>query len=354
MISIVCGRNECLYQSGTDGTLNRSIQMRIKSSFIYLANAVNDLRSTWRTLALVLAPAAIFAALCLLPDALNLQQGLEQHFEPGVHNVIDHAGWRLAQETYPSAPDSAPAPFSSMELNAAYGALWILTLIVNLLVLCTLRHSPELETGDSLRHAAAIFRSAIWLAPAYAWVAILHYAVPALVGIYVTHVHFVVSSMALWFMLNLVESALIILGVLVYLWLYFAPFALVFDDKHSFHALLFSRDLIRKRFFRVATRIAVFLAVWWGYDAAAAVVFGVTSLVIGPVVVLTGSVWTIIYLLDLGVVIVHFATNAFFVAAGVRLYKDLLMDSAIAETTRSMPDHTPTMPLESAINPAAG
>jgi hypothetical protein len=332
----------------------RSMQTRIKSSFIYLANAVNDLRSNWQTLVLVLAPAAVVAALCLLPDALNLQQGLEQHFEPGVRNVIHQAGWWPVQGTYPPAADLSPPVFSDVELKVSYAALWILTLTVNLLVLCTIRHAPEPQAGSPLKQAGLIFRSAIKFAPSYAWVAILHYVIPGLVGIYVTHVHFVVSSPALWFILNLIESALIVVGVLVYLWLYFAPFALVFDDKHSFHALLFSRDLIRKRFFRVAARIAVFLAVWWGYDAAAAVAFGVASLVIGPAVVLTGAVGTVIYLLDLGVVIVHFATNAFFVAAGVRLYKDLRADFAMTQPAQATPGIAPTIPLDPVSNPAAG
>jgi hypothetical protein len=330
------------------------MQTRIKSSFIYLANAVNDLRSNWNTLALVLAPLAILAALCLLPDAINLQQGLEQHFEPGVHNVIYHAGLSLVQESYPPSPDPASPPMSNAVLLGAYGALWIITLIVNLLVLCVIRDSPDASAGGPLKHASAIFSSAMWLAPAYAWVAILHYAIPGLVAVYVTHVHLTVSSVALWLILNVLESVLIVFGVLVYLWLYFAPFALVFDDKHSFHALLFSRDLIRKRFYRVTARIAVFLAVWWGYDAAAAVVFGVASLIIGPVVVLTGSIWTVIYLLDLGVVAVHFATNAFFVAAGVRLYKDLRADFAIAQPLQNASGLEPTAPLESTVNPAAG
>jgi len=104
----------------------------------------------------------------------------------------------------------------------------------------------------------------------------------------------------------------------------------------------------------VAARIAVFLAVWWGYDAAAAVAVGVASLVIGPAVVLTGSVWTVIYLLDLGVVIVHFATNAFFVAAGVRLYKDLRTDFAQSQPAQAAPGLAATMPLETVSNPAAG
>ena len=66
---------------------------------------------------------------------------------------------------------------------------------------------------------------------------------------------------------------LMVLGVLIYLWLYFAPFALIFDGEHSFRALLFSRDLLRKRFFRAATRIMVFLAVWLGYNIFSAILF---------------------------------------------------------------------------------
>ena len=45
--------------------------VRLKSSFIYLANAVNDLRGNWSVLAVVLAPMLLLAALCLLPDALK-------------------------------------------------------------------------------------------------------------------------------------------------------------------------------------------------------------------------------------------------------------------------------------------
>jgi hypothetical protein len=72
------------------------------------------------------------------------------------------------------------------------------------------------------------------------------------------------------------------------------------------------------------------------------------------VVVLAGSVSAVIYLLDLGVVIVHFATNAFFVAAGVRLYKDLRADFAITRTAPAAPGIGATVPLEPAANPAAG
>ena len=67
--------------------LTRLSPVRLKSSFIYLANAVNDLRGNWSVLAVVLAPLLIAAALCLLPDALNLQYRLATTFEPGSQNI---------------------------------------------------------------------------------------------------------------------------------------------------------------------------------------------------------------------------------------------------------------------------
>ena len=85
----------------------------------------------------------------------------------------------------------------------------------------------------------------------------------------------------------------------MYAWLYFAQYALVFDGKHSWHALLFSRDLMRKRFFKVATRIVVFLAVWSGFNSWAAGAFVVVSLLFGPVGVVTGFLGTTIFLVDL-------------------------------------------------------
>ncbi len=62
-------------------------QARLRSSFIYLANAVNDLRGNWIIVAVVLAPLALASALCLLPDALNIQYSVVQTFEPGVTSV---------------------------------------------------------------------------------------------------------------------------------------------------------------------------------------------------------------------------------------------------------------------------
>jgi len=116
---------------------------------------------------------------------------------------------------------------------------------------------------------------------------------------------------------------MIMLGAILYAWLYFAQFALVFDGKHSWHALLFSRDLVRKRFFKVATRIVVFLAMWSGFTSWAAGAFVVVSLLFGPVGVVTGFLGTTIFLVALAEISVNFATTAFLVAAGLRLYQDL-------------------------------
>ena len=332
------------------------MQTRIKSSFIYLANGINDLRSNWQTLALVLAPTAFLAALCLLPDALNLQHDLAQHLTPGgVHNVAMHlAGWKRAQESYPPAADPEPPLFSNTQIMLASGSAVLLTLIANLLVLCTMKQAQENGgVRPGVTDTAAIFRNAIWLAPAYAWVALLQYALP-MVGFFVTQIHVTVSSAALVIILNFIEVLLITLGALIYLWVFFARYALVFDDKHSFHALLFSRDLIRKRFFRVATRIVVFLAVWWGYHSSAALVFTLIGLVVGPVAVLTGSVWLMIFPVDLIAVIVSFATTAFFITAGLRLYRDLRSDLATSQRIQATPGLAPTVPLEPMSNPAAG
>jgi hypothetical protein len=342
------------------------MQTRIKSSFIYLANAVNDLRSNWKTLAMVLAPTALLAALCLLPDALNLQHGLAQRFAPGVHDVM-HVSFRgrmlpalssnavqPTQESYPPAPDAAPPLFSHTQIVVAHLGFLLLTLIANLLVLCTIKHAQAnggVQPGIS--HTAEIFREAIKVAPAYAWVTLLQLALPA-AAIIAIQFDFTVTSGAVALILYFLLVGLLVLGGLLYLWLYFAPYALIFDGKHSFHALLFSRDLLRKRFFRVATRIVVFLAVWSGYNSWAAIAFIVTSLIVGPVAALTGSIWLMIFLVDLGAVIVNFATTAFFIAAGVRLYRDLLTDLTASQPIPAEPELAPTLPLEPLSNPAAG
>ena len=164
-----------------------------------------------------------------------------------------------------------------------------------------------------------VYRSSIRLAPGFIWVTILQLAAPGL--------PLFLFQKAAAYQLNVFEYTalvlLLMLGLLVYAWLYFAQYALLFDGKHSWHALLFSRDLMRKRFFRVATRIIVFFAIWSGYNSWGAGAFVVMSLLFGPVGVVTGFVGTTIFLADLVQISIDFAATAFVVAAGLRLYQDL-------------------------------
>jgi hypothetical protein len=94
---------------------------------------------------------------------------------------------------------------------------------------------------------------------------------------------------------------------------------------------------MRKRFFRVATRIIVFLAVWSGYNSWAAGSFIFVSIVLGPVGALTGYLWATIFLLDLATTAVTYTTTAFFAAAGVRLYQDVRQMAALLTETQSAP-----------------
>src|SRR5271156_1747012 len=87
--------------------------VRLKSSFIYLANAVNDLRGNWSVLAVVLAPMLLAASLCLLPDALNLQFRVAQTFEqPGGQNIsyVQPAQTPMAPDKH--APNVELQPYS--------------------------------------------------------------------------------------------------------------------------------------------------------------------------------------------------------------------------------------------------
>ena len=296
--------------------------VRLKSSFIYLANAVNDLRGNWSVLAVVLAPLALGAALCLLPDALNLQFRLAKTFEPGAQN-ISYVQAQGVDAPYTAAPLQEPQPFSPWVTKALHLIVGLLTLLVTLVTLCSLKRiHAGLRKPGIIGEAIEVYRESIPLAPGVIWVTILQLAAPAAgVFLFQEASSYIPGSIGVWSYVALV--LMIMIGALVYTWLYFAQFALIFDAKHSWHALLFSRDLMRKRFFKVATRIVVFLAVWSGYNWWAAGAFVVVSLLFGPVGVVTGFLGTTIFLVGLGEISVNFATTAFLVAAGLRLYQDL-------------------------------
>ncbi|MGH7905308.1 MAG: hypothetical protein ACREP6_01635 [Candidatus Binataceae bacterium] len=278
-------------------------QARLKSSFIYLANAVNDLRGNWTVLALVLVPLVLAASLCLLPDAINLQYGLARRFAPGATSVeYTPAEYRPVQEPYrPAAPHDDRLPVAPWVVTTLHVLSIAITVLVSLVVLCALeRIQRGVREPGVIGEALAVFKRSIELLPAFIWILFLE-ALAILVGLVL----------------------LIIPGVLAFIWLYFSQYALIFEQRRSWPALLYSRDLMRGRFFKVAIRIVVFLAVWSGFNSWAGGLFVVMSLIVGPVGILTGSVGTLIFLLDLMAVAVAYATIAFFIAAGVRLYQDL-------------------------------
>jgi hypothetical protein len=191
-----------------------------------------------------------------------------------------------------------------------------------LVVLCSVRRTRSGLLQERIgSEVIAIWRDSIRLLPAFFWVVILHLAIP-FVALFVLRIY-VVGDAWLALLLYLLDVILIATAPTLYLWLYFSEYALVFDGRHSFHSLLFSRDLMRKRFFRVATRIVVFLAVWSGFDSWAAAIFFIVSLILGPVGVLTGYFWAVIFLVEFAAVATTYVTMAFFVAASARLYQDL-------------------------------
>ncbi|MGH7949692.1 MAG: hypothetical protein ACREQF_10735 [Candidatus Binataceae bacterium] len=291
---------------------------RLKSSFIYLANAVNDLRGNWMTLALVLAPLVIAASLCLLPEAINLHEWLVSETDPNVRNIAA----QLAQ--LPHTPGAAEAPPAESALPIwlirAFQALAVvIALSVNLVALCTFdRAHRGVQVPGAAAETLQIYRRALALFPSFLWIIILQ--------VLVVVVAFMLPRLLAPATNILTFVGLIVLfvpAVMANVWLYFAQYALVFEDKRSWHALLHSRELTRGVFIKAAVRIVVFLAVWSGYNSWAYVTGLVLVIVLAPVGVLTGFVWTVIFLLEILAVSVTFATTAFFMAAGVRLYEDL-------------------------------
>jgi hypothetical protein len=179
-------------------------------------------------------------------------------------------------------------------------------------------------------------------------VTILQFLVPGVVYL-LMQLNIGGANPAVSVILSIFTMAMLTFAGLVYLWLYFAPYALVFDGQHSFHALLFSRDLVRKRFFSVAVRIVVFGAVWSGYNSWAIGASIVVSVLLSPMVALTGFIWTTITLLNVIWLSVSFTTTAYFIAAGVRLYKDLCALQAESRPAATLaPPENPTVQLDAA------
>jgi hypothetical protein len=299
--------------------------VRLKSSFIYLANAVNDLRGNWSLLAVVLAPLVLAAALCLLPDALNLQHRLATNFAPGSQNIsfthqVNYTQADSADRPSKSPPLQEPQPYSAWFINTLHALILLLSLLVALITLSTLKRiQAGLREPTIVGEAIAVYQNSIKLAPGFLWIRFLQLAAPV-VALFLFQVS---AAYQLDVLLYFCVVLLIIVSALVYVWLFFAEYSLILDGKRSFHALLFSRDLVRKRFFKVATRIVVFLAVWSGFNSWAAGAFVVVSVLVGAVGAVTGSLGVTIFVLDFCEISVNFATTAFLVAAGMRMYQDL-------------------------------
>jgi len=303
---------------------------RLRSSFIYLANAVNDLSGEWAVLALVLAPLIIAASLCLLPDALNLQHRVAHTFDSGggqsVSVMLHRVALRSTQTPYhpESTPPVDPYPlWMTISLHLVFLFIW---LMVGLVVLCALsRKDSRARAPSALTEAIEVYKRVLQMTPAFLLISALQLLVIVaaclIFMIPLALLHLVVfGTLAID---PYVIVPLLIPGLFVVLVIYFCKVALVFGGVHGWTALLHSRELERGRFLRVAMRIVVFFAVWSGYNSWASGAFLVASILLGPVGAVTGYVWSVVFVLDLLSVGVAYFTTAFFVAASVRLYQDL-------------------------------
>ncbi|HEY2663850.1 MAG TPA: hypothetical protein VGI47_05875 [Candidatus Binataceae bacterium] len=323
---------------------------RLKSSFIYLANAVNDLGGNWTTMGAVLAPLVVTASLCLLPDALNLQHSLVSTFEPGVQNVVADAGAGalLVQQPYRPQTDPSPPPFSAGVTTSLHVMLGFITLSVTLVVLCLLW---RIQTGKRRSHilneVVDVYRGAWRIFLPFLWIDALAIVVGAILFVLLLAPLMLLTILAyfgqtVFVPLNPITTVLP--GLIVFLWLHFAPFALVFEDRRGLAALLSSRELIRRRFFKVAARLLVFLAVGTGYNSWASAVFVAVSLILGLLGVVTGFLWVAVFTVDLLSVAVAYTTIAFICAASLRLYQDLNESMALPSIADRVAA-TPTIPL---------
>lgn len=288
-------------------------QARLKSSFIYLANAVNDLTGDWYMIGAVLAPLVVVGALCLLPDAINLQHFLQSFGGAGGAGA-QNVAW-LAQEPYRpgGAPEIRPV-FSWWLVVALQYLFFLIAALVGLVVLSLVAQlqAPE-RPASTLDRFLDVYRRALHLCRGYLLVIFLQSLLPeAFAGF--------LAGLGLPIIGGLVY---LVIGLPIYLMLYFARFALVLDRERAVYSMMHSRDLMRRRFFKVATRIVVFLAVATGYNAWAGLVFLVFSRVMGLIGAFAGVLWAGIFIADLIWISVLFATIAFFIAASVRLYTDV-------------------------------
>ncbi len=153
-----------MFRRRWDANFDRIVeQARLRSSFIYLANAVNDLRGNWTVMGLILGPLVLAAALCLLPDAINLQNSLVQTFEPGTRSVD------FIEVQAPHVPPVAPAQptFSRWITIPSHLMLILITFMVNLVVLSAVKrmHAGVRAKTAPMRRSRSIARRSRWCRP---------------------------------------------------------------------------------------------------------------------------------------------------------------------------------------------
>lgn len=329
---------QSLCQSPADVNLAEIVaEARLKSSFIYLANAVHDLTGNRQVMGLTLAPVVLLASLCLLPDALNLQHFVYELFKTrtGGANVL----YVPVQVPYGAATHIEPlVPQWVMQL--VFWALMVVLAVAMLVMLCTLKWIQEGHGEvNALDSTLQIYRNALNRVLPFCWIYLLQL-------ISVTPI-FVWVNYMLPLELAVPIVVLAVPGFLAFVWLSVAQYALVLDGRRTWLALFYSRELIRKRFLKVALKIIVFLALWTGFISWAGGAFVALSLILGLVGAFAGALWAGVFVADLLGVSVLFATTLFCLAAGLRLYQDLKA-TAPAGAVMVESGLTPTKSLESA------
>jgi hypothetical protein len=330
-------------------------EVRLKSSFIYLANAVRDLVANWQVLSLVLAPPVLLASLCVLPDALNLQHSVTEAFKignPGGTNV----GYFLPAQMPYSTATGAVAPLVPIWITRTlHVLLTVLTAVTIVLVLCTFKWIREGHPGVGPGPSAIqIYRRSLPRLLPFAWLFLLQIiaALPTVLWVNLADGNFVLnaSSPLLLLLIIMIIAIAIVPGFLALVWLTVAQYALVFDGRRTWLALFYGRELIRGRFIKVTIRTVIFLAVWTGFNTWAGAAFLALSLLLGVLGAIAGVLWVAVYVVDLISLIVLFAATAFFFAAGLRLYEDLKASASSAAVTMVEGPMSPTGPLQSAAS----
>src|SRR6516225_9060427 len=139
-------------------TSSRVAQTRLKSSFIYLANAVNDLRGNWSVLALIGAPLTLAAALCLLPDALNLQQRVVQTFEAAGGQTVSFIPAQVHPESPPPRETSQTPLYPVWFTRILHLLSLAITISLKLVILCALqRRWEKVRAPDLIGEGIAIY-----------------------------------------------------------------------------------------------------------------------------------------------------------------------------------------------------